>query len=181
MLEGWLETIASGQRIGTPSIVVRREVYEQLGGFDHQFATTGEDWEMWVRIATHYPVWFETEPLVLYRSRRPGSLTQGSEMSAQYVRDMRLACDVIGAYLPAYLPPRLAGECLRRARHLYASWALNHAGSLIPHYGLTAATDQLQEALRCSRAHWVVRRALWLALYGAAVQLRNAIRTHQHG
>ena len=38
----------------------------------------GEDWEMWVRIAAHFPVWYEPEPLALYRVH-DSSITQHRE------------------------------------------------------------------------------------------------------
>lgn len=47
----WLKQIAAGQLIQTPLIVVRREVYEKLGGFDRRLPTTAEDWEMLDRSA----------------------------------------------------------------------------------------------------------------------------------
>ena len=50
--------LAAEQRIMTPCIVVRRSVYEQLGGFDDRLACA-EDWEMWVRVASHFPVYYE--------------------------------------------------------------------------------------------------------------------------
>ncbi len=34
LIPDWLEKIAVGQRLQTPCMVVRREVYERLGGFD---------------------------------------------------------------------------------------------------------------------------------------------------
>ena len=49
-----------------PRIVVRRSVYEQLGGFDDRLACA-EDWEMWVRMAARFPVYFEERPLACYR------------------------------------------------------------------------------------------------------------------
>ena len=67
VLEHWLERIAVGQRLQPPTIVVRRSVYERIGGFDSRAGLMGEDWEMWVRIAAHFPVWYEPEPLALYR------------------------------------------------------------------------------------------------------------------
>lgn len=176
VLESWLEKIASGQRIGTPSIAVRREVYEEIGGFDQRFGTTGEDWEMWVRIATRHAVWFEPEPLALYRKRRQGSLTQSSEKTAAFVRDMRRACDIIGSYLPLFLPARRARACLHKARELYARWALSHAEVLIQYFGLAAATDQLAEALRLSRAPWVVFRVLQLMSRGTVLHLGKSLR-----
>jgi hypothetical protein len=76
ILEAWLERIASGQRTTTPAVVVRRSAYETLGGFDETLGMAGEDWEMWVRIATRFPVWFEPTPLAVYRMERPNSLTE---------------------------------------------------------------------------------------------------------
>ena len=46
--------LAAEQRVMTPCIVVRRSVYEQLGGFDTRLACA-EDWEMWVRVASRFP------------------------------------------------------------------------------------------------------------------------------
>ena len=46
--------LAAEQRIMTPCIVVRRSVYEELGGFDDRLACA-EDWEMWVRVACALP------------------------------------------------------------------------------------------------------------------------------
>ena len=50
----------------TPCIVVRRSVYEELGGFDDRLACA-EDWEMWVRVAARFPVYYEERPLACYR------------------------------------------------------------------------------------------------------------------
>ena len=58
--------LAAEQRIMTPCIVVRRSVYERLGGFDDRLACA-EDWEMWVRIAARFPVYYEERPLACYR------------------------------------------------------------------------------------------------------------------
>src|SRR3954471_11970392 len=45
IVEGWLSIIAQGQRLQAPAIVVKRDVYERLGGY---FAVHyGEDWEMY--------------------------------------------------------------------------------------------------------------------------------------
>jgi glycosyltransferase involved in cell wall biosynthesis len=58
--------LAGEQRIMTPCIVVRRSVYEELGGFDDRLACA-EDWEMWVRVAARFPVYYEGRPLACYR------------------------------------------------------------------------------------------------------------------
>ena len=58
VLDDWLWKIATGPRLTTPSLVVRRSSYEALGGYDRRQRRAGEDWEMWVRLATRYPVWY---------------------------------------------------------------------------------------------------------------------------
>jgi glycosyltransferase involved in cell wall biosynthesis len=110
ILSNWLQNIAAGQRVCTPSVVVRREVYEELGGFDRRLSCAGEDWEMWVRIATRYAFWFEVEPLAAYRMRRADSLTAGSAPTGELVRDMRKATEIVESYLPNYLPLAVARE-----------------------------------------------------------------------
>ncbi|MBA2318149.1 MAG: glycosyltransferase family 2 protein [Euzebyales bacterium] len=127
VVEDWLPKIASGQRLTTPSVVVRRSVYELLGGFDERITVGGEDWEMWVRIATRFPVWFEPEPLAVYRVNRPGSLTGNAASSAALARDMLLATDIVAAYLPTYLTAGRADTALRRARAEYSRWAVEAA------------------------------------------------------
>lgn len=176
ILDGWLETIASGQRVTTPAMVVRRSVYEHLGGFDERFTVAAEDWEMWVRIATRYPVYFEREPLALYRVRRPGSLTQGAEKEAYVVREMRLAADVIASYLATYLPEDAADRALTRARRTYAGWALEHARHLLGGFRLTYATDHLREALRCSPSPGVAAAVLRLLVIATARWVRGIPR-----
>ena len=62
----FIDRIAIGQRLQTPSMVVRRQVYEELGGFDRRLNCM-EDWEMWTRIAAFYPVAFCNQVLAAYR------------------------------------------------------------------------------------------------------------------
>jgi glycosyltransferase involved in cell wall biosynthesis len=66
ILDEFMNLIASQQRIQTPSVVVRRQVYVDMGVFrtDLGYAL---DWEMWQRIGSRYPIWFEPEILAVYR------------------------------------------------------------------------------------------------------------------
>ncbi|MEH1827681.1 MAG: glycosyltransferase [Nostoc sp.] len=150
ILSNWLEQIAAGQRLTTPSIVVRRDVYEKLGGFNPCFSCAGEDWEMWVRIAAHYPVWFEVEPLAAYRVKRSGSLTGNSAATGELVRDMRIATEIIESYLSAYLPKRHAQKLLNKARKEYARWAIEIARQMLIVGNLSRAIAQIQEAFKCN-------------------------------
>lgn len=65
-LHGWLARIAIRQRVQTPAVVVRRSVYESVGGFRTDLCQA-LDWEMWVRIAARHPVWYEPRTLAAYR------------------------------------------------------------------------------------------------------------------
>jgi hypothetical protein len=165
ILDDWLEKIASGQRLATPSIVVRRGVYEKLGAFDNRMVCAGEDWEMWVRVAAHYPVWFESEPLALYRVKRPGSLTQDSARTVRLVRDMRQATDLIASYLPEHLPEAKAQAALQRAGETYAKWALEAAAQACAEGDWSMAWQHIQEALRCSQSLPIRTEAARIALH----------------
>jgi hypothetical protein len=145
VLEGWLERIASGQRTTTPAMVVRRATYETLGGFDETLRA--EDWEMWVRIATRFPVWFEPEPLAIYRMERPNSLTGVVQGSARLAQDMLLDTDIVESYLSTYLEPERAAATILKARKMYARWAVEAAYDL-------ARTGRRREALDAGRLAW---------------------------
>jgi len=62
----WLPRIAERQRVQTPAAVVARGTYETLGGYRSELCHA-VDWEMWVRIAAHYEVWYEPRALATYR------------------------------------------------------------------------------------------------------------------
>jgi len=130
VLSGWLRVLASGMRLTTPAITIRRSVFEELGGFDPRIRG-GEDWEMYVRIATRFPVWFEPEPLAVYRYARPGSLTGDAVGTTRLVEDLLRATDVIEEYLSLYLPEKEASQALGQARRLYGRWSLETVPGLV--------------------------------------------------
>lgn len=47
--------------------LVRRSCFETCGDFDRNLRSFGEDWDMWLRIASRYPFKVVKEPLVYYR------------------------------------------------------------------------------------------------------------------
>jgi GT2 family glycosyltransferase len=146
ILDNWLERLASEQRIMTPSMVVRREVYEKLGGFDSRLLCA-EDWEMWIRIAAHYPIWYEVEPLAVYRMHA-ASNTGRHVRSGSEKRYTRLAIEIF----KSYLPQDIAEQVTRRARETYALATLATADSMFALHDLIAAIVHIREALkfRCS-------------------------------
>lgn len=159
ILHHWLERIAVEQRIQYSSIVVRRDVYERLGGFDQRIHYYGEDWEMWIRIAAHYPVWYEVEPLALYRGHS-ASLSGHSERTGENIRDLRTVIRISQPCLQMYFPKTVRNTLRRKASKNCALMALNTAGSMLSRQDFVAAGAQVQEAVKCSRSWRVIRRML---------------------
>jgi glycosyltransferase involved in cell wall biosynthesis len=150
VLDNWLWKIATGPRLTTPSLVVRRKVYETLGAYDERQRFAGEDWEMWVRIATRYPVWYEPVPLALYRVRREGSLTSRSSATGDIAVEMRRAAEIIETYLPDHLPPASAARMTNFARREFARWSTDAAVQLLEAGRPAEAIKRVREAWRAS-------------------------------
>jgi hypothetical protein len=123
-------------------MVVRREVYERLGGFDSR-GGFAEDWEMWVRIAAHYPVAYEPEPLALYRVH-PSSRTGHFVRSGENVRDLRRVIEINREHLPA----ERADELTRRALRETATTCLRRARRALGRGDAATGWAQLREAAR---------------------------------
>jgi glycosyltransferase involved in cell wall biosynthesis len=151
-----LEHLATEQRIMTPSIVVRREVYETLGGFDSRLVCS-EDWEMWVRIASRYAIWYEVEPLAVYRMHTASNTGRHVRSGA----DMRYTCRAISIFR-SYLPDPIADTVSRKARQTYALSALATAQSLLRQGDVRGGIAQCREALRCCTSPRVLGRVLRL-------------------
>lgn len=143
ILDDWLQRIATGPRLQTPSIVVRRDVYERHGGFDRRLRFYGEDWEMWARIALYYPFWYETEALAAYRSHS-SSLTGHAMKTGKNMEDLRLALETILARIPAETATRLS----RVASLNLAGFGLKKALWLMHVGEMNAAAIQVREALK---------------------------------
>ena len=173
ILSNWLEQIVLRQRIQTPSIVVRREVYEQLGGFDRRFSCWGEDWEMWVRIAAHYPVWYEVEPLALYRTRST-SLSGNSVRTGKNIQDIRKAIEMVREYLPKERAKQLTQKTLTH----YALFALGYASQLAAKGDTYGAKNQIREALLCQSSLKIIFPALKLSTKLYYRQILDKIRKY---
>jgi GT2 family glycosyltransferase len=149
-------TLATNPLPHTPAMVVRRSVYEHLGGFDESFAFCSEDFEMWVRIAAHYPVAYDPRPLVLYR-QHPDSLTSRSFATAGNLRDLRAAIEKVR--------PFLTPLAWRGARRGAALWGTRVARRLMSAGAVRPALLQLRETLRLSASPRVLARAAFAMAY----------------
>lgn len=108
----WLERISRRQRIQCPAAIVRRSVYECVGGFRGDL-TYALDWEMWVRIAAAHDVWYEPTILACYR-RHQGSETTRLAASGTVGADLLRAVEIFSQHLPARARSRLRWQAYRR-------------------------------------------------------------------
>jgi glycosyltransferase involved in cell wall biosynthesis len=148
----------------TPSVMVRRRLYAELGLFDMsgRFGSSG-DYEMWLRIAARYPVAIIPRPLMRYRIHEG----QGSETELR----RNLAVPDIVAVLEQYAglidDPLLLGEYVRFLDKTYLKTALKQncggeydrssrtAGLIRPgRYWLPAVAIKLVNQLHCNLRYW---------------------------
>lgn len=121
IVANWLDKIACKNLIQPPAIVVKREVYEHLGSF---FGVHyGEDWEMWVRIASHYSVAYSPKLLAHYRIHTT-NITTNSILSGKNVKDIQKVINIISNYLPENKRRKLRNEASKNFAAYFA--ALSH-------------------------------------------------------
>src|SRR5207244_9308520 len=95
MYEGdvFLPLLLTGNFITMSSVLVRRDLFEQMNGFCEALGGT-EDWDLWLRIAEGHPIRWCPEPLVCYRFHAGGASRNDRVMRRQrqlvIARAMRL-------------------------------------------------------------------------------------------
>ncbi|MFY7806837.1 MAG: FkbM family methyltransferase [Limnoraphis robusta] len=154
LLSDWIKQIGVRCRIPLSSIAVKRSVYEKLGGFCSQ-AGVASEWEMWKRIAAHYPVWYEPEPLVsCYRNNENLStnfLLKSIPQTQDVIADINQSIQITRSYLP----PSIANEISKQARERNAFFALNIAKTLLSAGEYEEAIAFTCEALKLSQSERV--------------------------
>jgi glycosyltransferase involved in cell wall biosynthesis len=92
-----LEKLYTQQYIQTPSMVVKREVYESIGCFDRRLNCM-EDWEMWIRVANNYPIATSNKVLAAYRSHQDNA-TQLTFKDGTALKTHQLIFDLVDSYI----------------------------------------------------------------------------------
>jgi glycosyltransferase involved in cell wall biosynthesis len=140
IVEDWIEHVFVGLHLRASALVVRRSVYETLGGFrlDLHYAL---DWDMWKRIAAAYPLWYEPEPLACYR-RHAASASSTFTRSGANIAEIRRSIELSGAVLQ----PATAAEVDRRARQAYTRYAVVTAWRALLEHDVLASLAQIREA-----------------------------------
>lgn len=90
------KTLIHRQKIQTPSITVKKETYNKLGSFNPTLSWT-EDWEMWVRICSKYPIGYIKEPLACYRMHS-GSSSRIKSVTGENVNDLLRIQNIFNKY-----------------------------------------------------------------------------------
>lgn len=142
------------QRLYFVGLIVRRSVYEQLGGFRPDLKLC-YDWDMWKRVALRAPIFYDPEPLACYRMHPVSAYASWVKTGASVAderRSIQFACE--------YLPPRDAARMRRQALKAAAVRASRTARQQWRLGYRAAALRVSQEALRCSAAPDVVARLL---------------------
>lgn len=138
-----LSILALTNRIQPPAIVVKRRVYETLGGYDARLFHSA-DWEMWVRIAARYPIWFEVEPLVAYRVHGQSDTSRLFQTGAN-IQERRLCIEICRHYFPS----DRAGRLYRQALGYSALYAAKTASKFMTSGHWQIALVQFKEAALC--------------------------------
>ena len=123
ILDDFVLRLGERQRIQYAAMVVKRSVYEELGGF--YGVEYGEDWEMWMRIATHYPIGYIPDVLADYR-KHSASISGRSVLTGKNVQDLRQVMQRI----EPLLPPDRKNRIIESSRKFYAHYALRTANQI---------------------------------------------------
>lgn len=151
ILSDFLAPLAIMNRIMTPSIIVKRSVYEELGGFNLELFHSA-DWDMWKRIAVHYLFWYEPQPLACYRMHSDSDTSKLMRSGANITE----ACRAI-EISESYLPNEFVTELVSRAKELHALKAMDSAARMLIERDRTAAIAQIRAGLKCSRSPIIIK------------------------
>ncbi len=153
ILPDWLNRITQAQHIQVASMVVKREVYEHLGAFHS--VIYGEDWEMWVRIAAHYPVGYLPETLASYRVHE-ASISGRTVRNGYNFRDLRKVINLNQQYLTG-------GNKIKNKRiscRYYADMGMATAADSLSKGDLKAARAQMLQAMLLYRDWRFFKKAM---------------------
>jgi glycosyltransferase involved in cell wall biosynthesis len=137
--------ITREQIIQTPSIVVKRSVYETIGMFNRSLSWC-EDWEMWARIGKTYPVGFINDILAEYRMH--SSSNSGKYfLLGENVKDLKRGMKLIHAGIEDAGNRKISKQA---AGEIYARNALSQAVLFLKNNQKQGARNQLKEAFLMS-------------------------------
>ncbi len=167
----WIEKLGEVCRIPAPSLaVVRRQVYETIGGYDSRCGLSG-DWEFWVRVFANYPMWFEAEPLAQWR-RHSMSTNVINAKSPSFIQENFNTVKAILSHLP-----NGSHSIGKKIKQNCAFLALESAESLLKKGDVGKGFSLLQQGLRYSPSSQVLMSASRILLENNPFSLLQSSRS----
>jgi glycosyltransferase involved in cell wall biosynthesis len=150
--------------VTAPTVLVRRGCYEQLGGYHLALTRSGEDWDMWMRIALRWDVAYTATPVAQYRQHASSSSAETVASGERLALDIATVDGILRRERALIPDPAGLG---RRARAALAVKALVHAGNTFTEgrrrEALAAALRALRLAPKLARTHHGPRLLLSIA------------------
>lgn len=125
VIEDFLVKISTWQLLQPPSVVFKREVYEQVGAYDSRLKYM-EDWEFYVRAAVYFKWAYTPEILANYRVFAANSSSR-SIAKGERIHTLYQVLSIIDSYLPNNIKQKIKNE-----RHRAASvYLINYTPQVI--------------------------------------------------
>lgn len=160
ILSEWLERLGPGV-IQCPAVAVKRSTYEKLGGFSLQLKYMF-DMEMWMRIAVHYPFWYEPQTLACYRSLTSISGTSALFKSNIPVTDGYRLLAILQSYLPETIARRIIQIQTEKLR-IFSIVVIRHN---INEGNLSISFNQIQALLERDRSFRIIKGIVGSFIWG---------------
>jgi glycosyltransferase involved in cell wall biosynthesis len=173
ILTDFVERIRFSKGSQCPATVVRRSVYGRLGGFQLKVGSAA-DLEMWIRIAVHFPIWYEPEVLAAWRIHSDAA-TRALMRSGENIAEIR-HCIAISRHL---FSPGHAHVISRRLKEGLAVAALQTAQEAASGRDFKMACNQIREGLRCSVSPRIIKALLVLLFQILGEETRRAYAASQ--
>jgi glycosyltransferase involved in cell wall biosynthesis len=170
----WLEKIAVRCCVTTPAMVVRREVYENLGGYDLDLVGA-DDWEMWVRIASQYPIGYEANCLAAYRQHSKSlseSILNGKVLLLEHYQAIQA--------IQLHLPQSIKHKLFRQAKQNSVLYCLRFAKLSVHSRNWQQAIAIVQLALWMSPSHRTIFRVGQIFLIDSTIAIITSVIEFLH-
>jgi glycosyltransferase involved in cell wall biosynthesis len=142
ILANFVTREAATNRIVSPSIVIRRAVYEDIGGY-HIGMPYCTDWDMYKRVAVYGLVWYEPQCLAYWR-QHAASATARLKSGGDDLVDRRKSIELSKAYLPSNVEVTSSNTALKTS----LIWATDILRESLVQDNFFTALAQAREILR---------------------------------
>ena len=153
----WIERIGVSCPLSPPSVIIRRKVYQHIGGYKLDLPYTC-DWEFYKRTACFYDWWYEPGILAHYR-QQTNSITIAENINGSSGAAHRRAIEISDSYLPVEYRARVTTQSL--AYHF--DWCLARAVIPLQAGNFEGGLCLLEEALRMdSSPEAIAKLSFWI-------------------